>query len=40
MSDEERQPDEAGQQPAREEGSTYTGRISDPFGRVNSRPCT
>ena len=31
MSDEERQPDEAGQQPAREEGSTYSGRLGDTF---------
>ena len=30
MSDEERQPDEAGQQPAREEGSD-SGRLSDTF---------
>ena len=31
MSDEERQPNEAGQQPAREEGSTDSGRLSDTF---------
>ena len=31
MSDEERQPDEAGQQTAREEGSTDSGRLSDTF---------
>ena len=30
MSDEERQPDEAGQQPARKEGSD-SGRLSDTF---------
>ena len=31
MSDEDRQPDEIGQQPAREEGSTDSGRLSDTF---------
>ena len=31
MSDEEPQPNEVGQQPAREEGSTDSGRLSDTF---------